>query len=174
MFTFQMRRQIAAELQQQHQHQQQQQQLLQQQQLQQQQLQQQQFQQYQLKLQQPRDNPLQAAFGFQLPPQSHTFSPPGSSSAAPPVAASAATSASLASAAAAASAAASRQTGPSKISLEDIVSKVQRKIPSMTKEAIIFKIDIVRKNNNGSIRNLTLSTLIDQIKSLNTQGSNPV
>ena len=88
--------------------------------------------------------------------------------------ASAAASASATAAAAAAAAAAVRQTGGAKSSLDDIVSKVQKKIPSMTKEAILFKIDIVRKNNNGTIRSLTLSSLIDQIRLLNNQGSNPV
>ena len=51
--------------------------------------------------------------------------------------------------------------------LEVIVERVQAEFPSMTKETILSKIEIVRRNNNGTIKGLTLAKLVDQIRMLN-------
>jgi hypothetical protein len=40
----------------------------------------------------------------------------------------------------------------------------------MTKEAILLKIDIVRKKNNGTIGNLTMAKLVEQIRMLHNEG----
>jgi hypothetical protein len=52
-------------------------------------------------------------------------------------------------------------------SLELIVERVQAEFPSMMKETILGKIEIVRRNNNGTIKGLTMAKLVDQIRMLN-------
>jgi hypothetical protein len=54
--------------------------------------------------------------------------------------------------------------------IDSIVERVQAEIPSMTKEAILLKIDIVRKKNNGTIGNLTMAKLVEQIRMLHNEG----
>jgi hypothetical protein len=54
--------------------------------------------------------------------------------------------------------------------IDSIVERVQAEIPSMTKEAILLKIDVVRKKNNGTIGNLTMAKLVEQIRMLHHEG----
>jgi hypothetical protein len=57
-------------------------------------------------------------------------------------------------------------------SIDRIVERVQFTYPNMTKDEIVSKIEIVRRNNNGTIKGLTVSALLDQIgKLIQSQGS---
>ena len=57
-------------------------------------------------------------------------------------------------------------------SIDRIVERVLHTFPHMTKEEIVSKIEVVRRNNNGTIKGLTVATLVDQIgKLIQSQGS---
>ena len=54
--------------------------------------------------------------------------------------------------------------------LETIVERVQNEFPAMSKETILNKIEIVRRNNGGTIAKLTFAKLIEQIRNFNYKG----
>jgi hypothetical protein len=54
-------------------------------------------------------------------------------------------------------------------SLDSIAERVQKLIPEMSKEAILSKIDIVRKNN-GTLKGVTVKAVAKRIRELNERG----